>query len=130
MTFDKRPSILIKPAVQAMVQECPSLRTTLMMALLEAEKVGRYKVFEGEQVGTVKGKRPNGATPGPKHGYFLSYGPHPNNPDNVMAVITDGHPKKGHANITVIDIEIFRGDQEDRVHRWFGETSLALLKAA
>jgi hypothetical protein len=124
MTDDK-PVLVIAPEAQAMIDADPELAkvwrgfSEVMRNAMQGVNDGRYPSFD-DAMEAMTGQRPERVAPPnpPKYGYFLSAGG-PSNADGVMAMITDGHPKRGHTDFKIMAGKRFKTEAE--AEAWFEE---------
>lgn len=120
---DVMPQVVIPPAMQAQMDADPALAAAMrdmsatMKDAMQGVADGRYKSFD-DAMEAMTGSRPEKVQPPhpPKHGYYLSCDKNPKG-DGYMAIITDGHPKAGHIDIVIHDMEIFPSVKAAR--RWY-----------
>lgn len=113
----------MSPEAQAQIDADPKLAKAMVSikeVLLNAHqgvKDGRYKSLD-DAVEAMTGQRPTEVTPPhpPQHGYFASIAPDPKG-DGWMCVISDGHPKRGHSPVALLDLDRFRTREDAQA--WF-----------
>jgi hypothetical protein len=123
MTDEIIPQVILLPQVQEEADKNPELAKALRglgeaaRNAMQGVSDGRYKSFE-DAMEAMTGSRPEPVAPPnpPKHGYFLSVNPNPKG-EGYMAVITDGHPQRGHTQIEILDMDIFKTRLE--ATKWF-----------
>lgn len=123
MADDKIPQVIWMPEAKESVEKDPALAkamtgiTEVFKNAMQGVQDGRYKSFE-DAVEAMSGIRPEKieAPNPPKYGYYLSTNKNPKG-DGLLAVISDGHPQRGHQDIEICDVEVVKNIKEAKA--WY-----------